>query len=667
MKKNLMTLAAVLCCMISTTALTSCLDKVDNAVPQEPTMIDPVVDNYLKNSDVNRNVHPGESFYDFAVGSWVKNHDPKDLCWIDEGQEYINSIAKKALTNSTDPQIKHLVSNLYSTPDAEKELQAIEKVLNVMFDENGNYNILRGWGQLADMGYLPPVARVVTMHNNLFYYTITAGVNSYEQHLRNTGDMIKLRIAMKNCLAPFVKDTDELYEWVDKVKAISDKAWAARNSQLTGSLMERLQGEKLPQYSLDNAMKGRRAGSIGFTPERVAEYYGLDFSRDRVDAQSLAFFDELENADPRLLFMYTAYNIMMQNYYYMIALQRISLSIEFDYVYSHITFDVPALINVAEAEAFAPVVNQQECLADLERLRVKMAQRIRDLDWMTDATKEAALQKLQKMRFYAGVPEELIVKDAFNLTGETFLEDMMQARAQASALVSSYVGKPSYGNFHVGILTTSTLSEINAFYSRDFNSVCILPAFCSKVMYPQSDAKEDLLRRYATSYVFAHELCHGFDARGSQYDGEGYAKDWWDPSDKQKFEAKQQQMIDRFDELWAYQGQHANGEYTLAENMADLGGVRLAFEIFKDVMAEQGYYGEAYKHMLREFFMHYAQVWKEDDRGLAGYIEQYYYDNHSTSANRINGITRIMDEWYDLFQVKSGGIYVAPADRPHIW
>ena len=643
------------------------MDKVDNAVPQEPTMIDPVVDNYLKNSDVNRNVHPGESFYDFAVGSWVKNHDPKDLCWIDEGQEYINSIAKKALTNSTDPQIKHLVSNLYSTPDAEKELQAIEKVLNVMFDENGNYNILRGWGQLADMGYLPPVARVVTMHNNLFYYTITAGVNSYEQHLRNTGDMIKLRIAMKNCLAPFVKDTDELYEWVDKVKAISDKAWAARNPQLTGSLMERLQGERLPQYSIANAMKGRRAGSIGFTPERVAEYYGLDFSRDRVDAQSLAFFDELENADPRLLFMYTAYNIMMQNYYYMIALQRISLSIEFDYVYSHITFDVPALINVAEAEAFAPVVNQQECLDDLERLRVKMAQRIRDLDWMTDATKEAALQKLQKMRFYAGVPEELIVKDAFNLTGETFLEDMMQARAQASALVSSYVGKPSYGNFHVDILTTSTLSYFNAFYSRDFNSVCILPAFCSKVMYPQSDAKEDLLRRYATSYVFAHELCHGFDSKGSQYDGEGYVKDWWAPSDKQKFEAKQQQMIDRFDELWAYQGQHANGEYTLAENMADLGGVRLAFEIFKDVMAEQGYYGEAYKHMLREFFMHYAQVWKEDDRGLAGYIEQYYYDNHSTSANRINGIVRIMDEWYDLFQVKSGDIYVAPADRPHIW
>ena len=196
-----MTLAAVLCCMISTTVLTSCFDKVDNAVPQEPTMIDPVVDNYLKNSDVHRNVHPGDSFYDFAVGGWVKNHDPKDLCWITEGLEYINTISQNALINSEDPQIKHLVSNLYGTPDAEKELKAIAKVMNVMFDENGNLNILRGWGQLADMGYLTPVARAVTMYNNMFYYTITVGVNSYEENLRKAGKIDELRSYMKACLA----------------------------------------------------------------------------------------------------------------------------------------------------------------------------------------------------------------------------------------------------------------------------------------------------------------------------------------------------------------------------------------------------------------------------------------------------------------------------------
>ena len=662
-----MTLAAVLCCMISTTVLTSCMDKVDNPVPQEPTMVDPVVDIYLHDDDMDRDVRPGDSFYHFAVGSWIKSHDPNDVSWLKEGMEYINQIAQNALINSEDPQIKHLVSNLLGTPDANKEMDAINKVLSAMFDENGNLDILGGWGILSDMGYSTPVARVINPQNNLFYYVITVGVNSLENGLRKANETELLRRYMRNCLTPFVADPSQLDEWVDKVMDLANKAWAVNNPQLTGSLMERLQGDKLPQYALANAMKGRRAGSIDFSLEKLVESYHLDLTRDRIDSRPLSFFDELSNEDPALLLMYTAYNVMMENYNFLLGFRHIDISKNFNTIHSLIKNAVPALINTAEAEAFAPAVNQQECLDDLERLRGKMSQRIQNLDWMSDATKEAAQEKLRKMHFYAGVPEKLIVKGAFNLTGETLLEDMMQARTQCTALTNSYVGKHTYEYFADFILISIPLSFFNAVYAADFNGVYIFPAFCSKVMYPQSDSEEDMLRRYATFYVFAHELCHGFDSKGSQYDGEGYMRDWWAPSDKQQFEVKKQQMVDRFNELWAYEGQHANGLKTLGENMADLGGVRLSFELFKDLLIEKGYYGESLKHMLREYFLHHAQVWKEEDRGTEGYRQQYLTDVHSASFNRINGIARIMDEWYDLFQVKSGDIYVAPADRPHIW
>ena len=667
MKKNLMTLAAVLCCMISTTVLTSCMDKVDNPVPQEPTMVDPVVDIYLHDDDMDRDVRPGDSFYHFAVGSWIKSHDPNDVSWLKEGMEYINQIAQNALTNSEDPQIKHLVNNMLGTPDANKEMDAINKVLSVMFDENGNLDVLGGWGILSDMGYSTPVARVINPQNNLFYYVITVGVNSLENGLRKANETELLRRYMRNCLIPFVADPSQLDEWVDKVMDLANKAWAVNNPQLTGSLMERLQGDKLPQYALAKAMKGRRAGTIGFNLEKLVESYHLDLSRDYIDAHTLPFFDELAGQDPALLLMYTAYNVMMENYNFLLGFRHIDISKNFNTIHSLIKNAVPALINTAEAEAFAPAVNQQECLDDLERLRGKMSQRIQNLDWMSDATKEAAQEKLRKMHFYAGVPEKLIVKGAFNLTGETLLEDMMQARTQCTALTNSYVGKHTYEYFADFILISIPLSFFNAVYAADFNGVYIFPAFCSKVMYPQSDSEEDMLRRYATFYVFAHELCHGFDSKGSQYDGEGYMRDWWAPSDKQQFEVKKQQMVDRFNELWAYEGQHANGLMTLGENMADLGGVRLSFELFKDLLVEKGYYGESLKHMLREYFLHYAQVWKEEDRGTEGYRQQYLTDVHSASFNRINGIARLMDEWYDLFQVKSGDIYVAPADRPYIW
>ena len=662
-----MTLAAVLCCMISTTVLTSCMDKVDNPVPQEPTMIDPVSDIYLHDDEMDRDVRPGDSFYHFAVGSWIKSHDPNDVSWLKEGMEYINQIAQNALINSEDPQVKHLVSNLLSTPDANKEMAAIDKVLSVMFDENGNLDVLGGWGILSDMGYSTPVARVINPQNNLFYYVITVGVNSLENGLRKANETELLRRYMRNCLTPFVADPSQLDEWVDKVMDLANKAWAVNNPQLTGSLMERLQGDKLPQYALANAMKGRRAGTIDFSLDKLVESYHLDLTRDRIDSRPLSFFDELSNEDPALLLMYTAYNVMMENYEFLLGCRRINVSKNFDNICSSIKSAVPALINTAEAEAFAPAVNQQECLDDLERLRGKMSQRIQNLDWMSDATKEAAQEKLQKMHFYAGVPEKLIVKGAFNLTGETLLEDIIQARTQCAALTNSYVGKHTYEYFADFLLISIPLSFFNAIYAPDFNGVYIFPAFCSKVMYPQSDSEEDMLRRYATFYVFAHELCHGFDSKGSQYDGEGYMRDWWAPSDKQKFEEKKQQMVDRFNELWAYEGQHANGLMTLGENMADFGGVRLSFELFKELMIEKGYYGESLKHMLREYFLHYAQVWKEEDRGTEGYRQQYLTDVHSASFNRINGIARLMDEWYDLFQVKSGDIYVAPADRPYIW
>ena len=630
-------------------------------------MIDPVADIYLHDDEMDRDVRPGDSFYHFAVGSWIKSHDPNDVSWLKEGMVYINSIAQKALINSEDPQVKHLVSNLLSTPDANKEMDAINKVLSTMFDENGNLDVLGGWGILSDMGYSTPVARSLTTQNNLFYYVITVGVNSLENDLRKANETELLRRYMRNCLTPFVADPSQLDEWVDKVMDLANKAWAVNNPQLTGSLMERLRGDKLPQYALANAMKGRRAGSIDFSLDKLVESYHLDLTRDRIDSRPLSFFDELANQDPALLFMYTAYNVMMENYEFLLGCRRINVSKYFDDICSSIKSAVPALINTAEAEAFAPAVNQQECLADLERLRGKMSQRIQNLDWMSDATKEAAQEKLRKMHFYAGVPENLIVKGAFNLTGETLLEDVIQARTQCTALTNSYVGKHTHEYFADFILISIPLSFFNAVYAADFNGVYIFPAFCSKVMYPQSDSEEDMLRRYATFYVFAHELCHGFDSKGSQYDGEGYMRDWWAPSDKQQFEVKKQQMVDRFNELWAYEGQHANGLMTLGENMADLGGVRLSFELFKDLLVEKGYYGESLKHMLREYFLHYAQVWKEEDRGTEGYRQQYLTDVHSASFNRINGIARLMDEWYDLFQVKSGDIYVAPADRPYIW
>ena len=117
----------------------------------------------------------------------------------------------------------------------------------------------------------------------------------------------------------------------------------------------------------------------------------------------------------------------------------------------------------------------------------------------------------------------------------------------------------------------------NAFYNPAINALTILPACCCEGMLPADDE----YTRYAVGIVFGHEMTHGFDSAGSNYDEKGYYKNWWTDADKATFVAKQGQLIAHYDRLEAYPGQPANGTRTLTENMADYGGVELAYELFK--------------------------------------------------------------------------------------
>jgi predicted metalloendopeptidase len=133
------------------------------------------------------------------------------------------------------------------------------------------------------------------------------------------------------------------------------------------------------------------------------------------------------------------------------------------------------------------------------------------------------------------------------------------------------------------------------------------------------------------------------------------------------FKLLQQKMIARYNELEQLPGVKADGEKTLAENMADQGGTALAYDLWNEKLQADGLSGEQLRHQQRQFFVSYADVWRRycTDDNLAKTLKT---DVHSANHNRVNGIVRLMDEWYDLFGVKPGDkLYVAPADRVKIW
>ena len=144
-------------------------------------------------------------------------------------------------------------------------------------------------------------------------------------------------------------------------------------------------------------------------------------------------------------------------------------------------------------------------------------------------------------------------------------------------------------------------------------------------------------------------------------------KNWWTEDDKQAFQQKQQQLIARFNELEQLPGVKADGEKTLSENMADLGGFALAYELWNAKQVADGLSGEALRSQQRQFFMSYADLTRRHETE-SSLTNQLTTDKHSANHNRVNGIVRLTDTWYDLFGVKPGDkLYLAPADRVKIW
>jgi putative endopeptidase len=303
----------------------------------------------------------------------------------------------------------------------------------------------------------------------------------------------------------------------------------------------------------------------------------------------------------------------------------------------------------------------------LEEMRELFAQRIRNLDWLSDATKDKALEKLQAMGFNVGGPKELI-NAKFKLTGKTPVEDVLQYKKQADEyLRNELVGKPG-GEYEWEYLLLSpngtSIDAVNAFYDPASNQLVILPVFLQGELFP---ADKNNVMRYVTLMSFGHEMTHGFDGMGASYDAEGNKVDWWTAEDKAKFQQRQQMMVERYNELEQVPGVNANGEKTKNENIADLGGFNLAWELWNRKLKSDGLTGESLRHQQRQFFLAFTHFWQASS--TEEYLkEQLETDFHSANHNRINGVVRLMDDWYTLFGISPDDkLYVAPEKRVKIW
>lgn len=297
----------------------------------------------------------------------------------------------------------------------------------------------------------------------------------------------------------------------------------------------------------------------------------------------------------------------------------------------------------------------------IDNLRKALATRIANLTWMNDTTKINALVKLNSFTVKVGYPDKWRDYSKLTIDPAKSLYDNVAAATYVETLRNlEKFGKP-VDKSEWGM----TPQTVNAYYNPTTNEICFPAAI---LQAPFFDVNADDATNYgAIGVVIGHEMTHGFDDQGRNFNADGNMVDWWTAGDSKRFTAAAEKLAAQFDQITVVGDLKANGHLTLGENIADQGGLRISYDAFKTTQQfQEGKEMDGFTPAQR-FYLSYGRIWAEHMTEEAIY-QQTKSDPHSIGRNRVNATLRNIDTWYDAFGVKEGDkMWLAPAERAIVW
>ena len=305
--------------------------------------------------------------------------------------------------------------------------------------------------------------------------------------------------------------------------------------------------------------------------------------------------------------------------------------------------------------------SKAKMLKRIANLRKALATRIANLAWMNDTTKINALVKLNSFTVKVGYPDKWRDYSKLTIDPAKSLYDNVAAATYVETLRNlEKFGKP-VDKSEWGM----TPQTVNAYYNPTTNEICFPAAI---LQAPFFDVNADDATNYgAIGVVIGHEMTHGFDDQGRNFNADGNMVDWWTAGDSKRFTAAAEKLAAQFDQITVVGDLKANGHLTLGENIADQGGLRISYDAFKTTQQfQEGKEIDGFTPAQR-FYLSYGRIWAEHMTEEAIY-QQTKSDPHSIGRNRVNATLRNIDTWYDAFGVKEGDkMWLAPAERAIVW
>lgn len=314
------------------------------------------------------------------------------------------------------------------------------------------------------------------------------------------------------------------------------------------------------------------------------------------------------------------------------------------------------------AQRFFPESSKKMMEELVHHLQVSLGQRIDAQTWMSDETKANAHKKLDKFYVKIGYPNKWTDYSSLTINPDkSFYENVLACRKFAhDKHIADKAGKPvDRDEWYMNPQT------VNAYYNPTTNEICF-PA--GILQYPFFSPKADEAFNYgAIGVVIGHEMTHGFDDQGRQYDDTGMLKDWWTAADAEGFNKRAEVCVDFFNHIQVLPGLYANGQFTLGENLADHGGLMVSFNAFKNATAAKPLKQKDGFTPEQRFFLAYAGVWGQHitEQEIRNRVKS---DPHSLGEWRVNGALPHIDAWYEAFQIKEGDkLFIPKNQRLELW
>lgn len=318
------------------------------------------------------------------------------------------------------------------------------------------------------------------------------------------------------------------------------------------------------------------------------------------------------------------------------------------------------LVGEMYVEKYFPAAAKERMVKLVKNLQTALGERIDAQEWMSDSTKIRAHEKLAAFHVKVGYPDKWKDYSKLEIKNDSYWANVCRASEWGFNDMYSRIGKPV--DKDEWLMTPQT---VNAYYNPSTNEICF-PAAILQPPFFNMEA-DDAVNYGAIGVVIGHEMTHGFDDQGRQFDKDGNLTDWWAPGDADRFKERAQVMVDFFNKIEVLPGLQANGELTLGENLADHGGLNVAYLAFQNATKDaplgvvDGFTPE------QRFFLAYATLWAGNirDEQIRVYTKS---DPHSLGKWRVNGALPHIQAWYDAFHIiPSDPLYVAPENRVNVW